>query len=274
MTAKELPRRWEAVILAAGASRRMGFPKALLEWGGAPLVVTLAKELCATRVAKSIVVLGAQERLVRQAFAASRGFFEEAARREGRPGRARVELVTNPRWAAGKTTSIRAGVEKLSEAATDLLLLTVDQPLRAEVMESVMGAHEALNAAATVPAYGGRRGHPVALSLCLRDELTRLSEEEEGLKGLVRRLEAQGRLAVYELGAPCVLWNFNRPQDVPPWLVEDSGGFVPGKEEEAGLAKICMIGIGRCASEERDRGSIGKADDRGRPAPPPARPER
>lgn len=207
-------RRWEAVILAAGASRRMGFPKALLSWGGEPLLVSLVRELLATRVARIVVVLGASADRVRREFEAA-GLVSGRAGERAAPWPApRLDLLVNPHWAAGKTTSIQAGVQALSHGATDLLLLNVDQPLRAEVMEAVMGAHEALCMDATLPAYQGRRGHPVALSLRWRRELLHLSEEHLGLRELIDRLESSGSLAVYDLAAPCIHWNLNRPEDV------------------------------------------------------------
>jgi len=232
-------RRWEAVVLAAGASSRMGFPKALLEWGNTPLLVSLVREIIATRVAKVAVVLGAEADRVRRGFEACWHAPERFREPVGEPGRPRLEIVINRDWPLGKTTSIRTGVEALSPTATDLLLLTVDQPLRAEVMEAVMGAHETLNQEATIPAYGGRRGHPVALSLEWREELMRLSEEREGLRELFGRLEAAGRLAVYELAAPCVLWNFNQPQDVI--LAMNAGAdplpYSPGRKNRPGWQK-------------------------------------
>lgn len=206
-------RRWEAIILAAGASSRMGFPKALLPWDGMPLLANVLRELLATRIGRVLVVLGANGQRIRQEV-------EQAAGRAGIPlavGRgqpAKVRFVHNPSWQEGKSTSIRTGALALSSGATDVLLLSVDQPIRAEVVEALMGAHEQAGKEATLPVYGGRRGHPVALAARLRRELASLSEEKQGLRELMGRLESQDLLALYELAAPCVRWNLNRPEDV------------------------------------------------------------
>jgi Uncharacterized MobA-related protein len=202
-------RRWEAVVLAAGASTRMGIHKALMAWDGQPLVAHQVKELLATRARRVVVVLGAQaqqiaaelQRHVRQPPAAPWG------------AEPRVEIVVNSKWREGKSSSIRSGVSALSAEATDLLLLTVDQPIRAEVLEGLMGAHETMGKPVTLPGAGGRKGHPIALSAGLREDLGSLQEEHQGLRALIRRLEQEGRMALYEMAAPCIFWNFNRPED-------------------------------------------------------------
>lgn len=211
MAGPSVARRWEAILLAAGASLRMGFPKALLRWEGIPMLAFLLRELEATRVRRIHVVLGAGAEEIRNEV-------ERAALAAGIPvpagAESRAQFVYNPSWHEGKSTSIRAGAEALRPDATDVLLLTVDQPVRAEVLEALMGAHERLGKGATLPVYGGKRGHPVALSARYRRELASLSEERQGLRELVCRLEAQGELAEPEIAAPCVRWNLNRAEDV------------------------------------------------------------
>jgi len=202
-------RCWEAVVLAAGASNRMVFHKALMPWQGQPLVAHQVKELLATRARRVVVVLGAEAQEI--AAELQRHVPQSPAAPWG--GEPRLEIVVNPKWREGKSSSIRSGVAALSAEVTDLLLLTVDQPIRAEVLEGLMGAHEMMGKPVTLPGAGGRKGHPVALSAGLREELGSLQEEHQGLRALIRRLEKEGGVAVYEMAAPCIFWNFNRPED-------------------------------------------------------------
>ncbi|HLS91014.1 MAG TPA: nucleotidyltransferase family protein [Limnochordia bacterium] len=202
-------RCWEAVVLAAGASTRMVFHKALMPWQGQPLVAHQVKELLATRARRVVVVLGAEAQEI--AAELQRHVPQSPAAPWG--GEPRLEIVVNPKWREGKSSSIRSGVAALSAEVTDLLLLTVDQPIRAEVLEGLMGAHEMMGKPVTLPGAGGRKGHPVALSAGLREELGSLQEEHQGLRALIRRLEKEGGVAVYEMAAPCIFWNFNRPED-------------------------------------------------------------
>ena len=88
-----------ALLLAAGESARMGTPKALLEWGGRPLLGHQLAVLQKSRVDECIVVLG------REAARLS-GLVEPLLRRPGWKARG----VVNPRPADGRSSSIRAGL--------------------------------------------------------------------------------------------------------------------------------------------------------------------
>lgn len=203
--------RWEAILLAAGASSRMKEPKALLRWSGRRLLEHQVLELLATRVRRVVVVLGAHsDRLLPLIAGGLRTLGGRLA-----CDRARLRCVVNPRWTLGKCESIRVGAEAVGPGADHILLATVDQPLAAEVLEALLAAHERAGRLITVPTFQGRRGHPVALRSTLVRELKNLSEESEGLRSLVRAAQARGELCTAEVAAASVLWNFNRPEDIP-----------------------------------------------------------
>ncbi len=101
-----------AIILAAGASRRLGSPKQLLEWRGRTLLgntIENARSLLNERV---IVVLGAQAEAIRETV----DFGE-------------LVVVVNPDWPTGIASSIRAGIDALPTSADGVLMLLSDQPL-------------------------------------------------------------------------------------------------------------------------------------------------
>ncbi len=204
------PPRWEAILLAAGASRRMGAPKALLPWSGRRLLEHQVLEILATRVSRVVVVLGAHREqllpLVERGVRTLGGSFQ---------GGSRLAWVMNADWPSGKCSSIRCGAGAVSPRSDHILLAAVDQPLAAEVLEAIFAAHERAGRAITIPRVGGRRGHPVAVRALLVDELKRLSEEREGLRYLVREAERKGELNEVEIAAEPVLWNLNRPDQIP-----------------------------------------------------------
>lgn len=199
---------FEAVLLAAGASTRMGAPKALVEWCGRPLIAFLAGEFLASRVDRLVIVLGSRAGEVRERLLQALSAGEAAKLDE------RLVVVVNREWERGKCGSIRTGVERVSGLARDIVLHSVDQPATAEVFEALFGFHRAGGQDATLPVRNGRKGHPVCVKAALRERLTDLREDEMGLRGLICSLERQGRVHAAKVAAPCIHWNINRPEDL------------------------------------------------------------
>ncbi len=137
-----------AIILAAGASRRLGQPKQLVPVDGEPLLaraLRLAKEAGAEPV---IAVLGAHAELIRPAIS-----FDGAV------------LVVNDRWQQGMATSIHAGLHALATHAPEsdaALILACDQPrLTADHLRSLLAVHAAKAEPSIVAsAYAGTTGTP------------------------------------------------------------------------------------------------------------------
>jgi CTP:molybdopterin cytidylyltransferase MocA len=131
------------LLLAAGAGRRMGGPKALVELDGEPLVRRALRVLADGGCAPLVVVVGASAAAVRALLPAD------------------VTAVEATDWAEGMGASLRAGLGALGAADAALVHL-VDLP-------GVTGAAVARLAAGAGPgtlrraAYGGRPAHPVVL---------------------------------------------------------------------------------------------------------------
>ncbi len=186
-----------AVVLAAGASTRMGTPKALLPWRGEPLAAHVVGELLATPVACVVVVTG-------------EGADEVAAVVPRDP---RVTVVRNERWAEGKSGSVVRGVAAMPPAL-HVLVGAIDQPRPAALVRALVIAHLAGLAdgrVATIAGHGGRRGHPIILVPSLRDELLALDEASAGLRAITTRHALAVRVA--ELGDPSALLNLNTPEE-------------------------------------------------------------
>ena len=132
------------LILAAGESRRMGFPKALLPYREETFLDRLAG-LFAARCSPVIVVLGAEADRIRAAAHPAATF------------------VVNPDWARGQTTSMQCGLRTVPPEADGVLFTLVDHPAVAPAtIDALLAGPRA--ALVRVPRYHGRRGHPIWFS--------------------------------------------------------------------------------------------------------------
>jgi CTP:molybdopterin cytidylyltransferase MocA len=173
-----------ALILAAGASRRMGSPKALLPWAGTTLLGAAIREARAAGADEIVVVLG------------------QAA---SMPSPTGVKVVFNPDEASGRSGSIRLGVAALASNPAAILIQSVDQPCPAAVLQALYDGVS--RAEVVIPTYGGRRGHPVCFAGRLLPELRSVDEASQGLRAVVRAHPVRE----VPVASEAVLWNLNDP---------------------------------------------------------------
>jgi CTP:molybdopterin cytidylyltransferase MocA len=135
------------LVLAAGAGRRMGRPKALLRLGGELLVERACRLLVDGGCAPVLAVLGAGAEEV--------------------PALPGVAIVRNPDWASGMGSSLRAGlaaVPTLAPAAEAVVVTLVDTPLLGPEAVRRLATAGRDGAEAAVATYRGQPGHPVLLA--------------------------------------------------------------------------------------------------------------
>ena len=184
-----------AVVLAAGASSRMGSPKQTLRFRGESLLRRAAVAALAAGCGPVIVVTGAHAALSRREL-------------EGID----VREVLNPLWETGMASSIRSGVEGLLSAGADVdaaVLLLCDQPhVTAEVISGLIDAHRATGSTVVAATYGGSFGVPALFSRALFDELARL-EGARGAKQVIQRHAAEAHFLPF----PCGEVDVDTPDD-------------------------------------------------------------
>jgi molybdenum cofactor cytidylyltransferase len=187
--------RVDAVLLAAGESTRMGELKALLPWEGEErLIAYQARQLLQSPVERVVVVVGHREHEVRRHL----------------PEDERLVAVRNPDYQTGKVSSIVAGVAACDPAA-HVLIVGVDQPRPAALIEQVVRSHVAAGKPITIGGYGGRRGHPVVFAPALRAELLAISEATQGLRSVLQGHPDEAQ--VVDTGDPLALVNLNTRED-------------------------------------------------------------
>lgn len=175
--------RWlvlPAVILAAGASTRMGSPKALLRApDGRPFVARVVRTLTDAGVGPIVVVTGRDHDAIVDAVLSDRPQPVPHFARNPDPGR-------------GQLSSLWVGMDAvLHPDAQGLLMTLVDVPMvAAATVVKVVDAWRRLRAPITRPAIGDRHGHPVIFDRAVFDELRR-APVGEGAKTVVRAHERE-----------------------------------------------------------------------------------
>jgi molybdenum cofactor cytidylyltransferase len=187
--------RVAAIVLAAGASTRMGKPKALLRWRGRTFVEHAIARARAVGCMPVVVVQGA--------VALPSDVLGDAV------------LVDNPAWRSGQLESLQCGIRALDTAlVSGVLVLTVDRPhVEVRTLEALVEAHRREPAAIWQPALEGRRGHPVLFPMDVVQAISALSSGESP-RSVLRRPAVAARRKCVDVGDPAVLDNLDRPEDL------------------------------------------------------------
>jgi molybdenum cofactor cytidylyltransferase len=180
-----------AIVLAAGASRRMGRCKASLPWLEGKTLLAYQVQQWLLAGFSPVVVLGAHN----------------CDRQQDCPSGSLVAI--NPDPSVGKTSSILIGLQHVPQNWDVLAISAVDQPRSAKIYQKLLQEHICHSAAITVPTYQGKVGHPPLFSAKMQPHLANLREETLGLRQLMKRYPAIQKV---EFDTPDVLVDLNTPE--------------------------------------------------------------
>ena len=184
-----------ALILAAGASSRMGRPKQLLVWDGEPLVRRMARIALEVNCSPVGVVTGAH---AEQASLALEGL--------------NVQQFFFAGWQEGMGASLRSGLAamlQLRPGLPALLVLMADQPLVDVVyLEQLISQFHRSGKPVAVSAYAGTTGPPVIFSKEMFPDLLIL-QGDQGAKQLL--LRHPGRCI--DVSFPAGAYDLDTPED-------------------------------------------------------------
>jgi molybdenum cofactor cytidylyltransferase len=187
-----------AMLLAAGASRRMGGPNKLLAriGSGGPMIRATAENLVEAGLQPIIVVTGRDAGDIEQALSGLN-----------------VRFVNNADYPSGLASSIRAGAAAVPEAAEGMLVALGDMPLVGPkiVRRLVAGFNPQEGRLICVPVHQGRRGNPVLFARQFLPELMALAGDE-GARSLVER--HADHVAEIEAGSTTIFADFDTPESL------------------------------------------------------------
>ncbi len=185
----------EGVLLAAGESRRMGFPKPLLLIDGKTFIAHLCDTLLA-ELPRVLVVVGAHAQRIKPAI----------------PESSRLTIIENPNYAMGQLSSLKAAVAAVDPRADAILVHLADQPLiRRQTVAALLEAYAAGSKKIVVARYQGQRGHPVIFDRSMFRELLD-APDTLGARAVVRK-DAE-RVAYVEIDDCGVTTDLDFPDDL------------------------------------------------------------
>lgn len=189
------PLRVGVIILAAGASRRMGTSKQLLPLGGDALIVRAVDAALASAAWPVIVVVGANAEPIRTAIA-----------------RRPVLVTENPAWIEGIASSLRTGIatlQQFSRSVDGVIVALCDQPaFSAAVISRLIATQRSTGRSIVAARYGGHNGAP---ALFLREHFAALAAltGEEGARPLLNASPER----VATIDAPALAVDLDTPAD-------------------------------------------------------------
>lgn len=192
-----------AVILAAGASSRMGTPKQILQFQGQSLVLRSALAAIDGGCAPVIVVTGASAGAVRSELQ-------------------KLDVIEawNAAWASGLASSIRIGIQRVA-ANPDIaavILMVADQPhVRPQVIRDLIGLHEASGRAVVASRYAATAGVPALFTRALFPELLHLPANA-GAKQVIEKRAAEAAFIDFEKGSI----DIDTPDDFARFVADES----------------------------------------------------
>ncbi|MBW4612798.1 MAG: nucleotidyltransferase family protein [Desmonostoc vinosum HA7617-LM4] len=175
------------IILAAGASTRMGTPKQLLPYEGRSLIRHALESAIASVCRPIVVVLGANAQAI----------FPEVNQPD-------VQVVENPQWNLGMSASIKSGILALanySESIDAAVIIVCDQPfVSAEVINLLVTGYHSTGKPIVASQYAQTFGVPALFNQIFFSELASLGENV-GARNLIKKHFNQVFGVPFELGA-------------------------------------------------------------------------
>lgn len=179
-----------AIILAAGESKRMGFPKMLLPINGRTMVENVILNVIGSDVDHTMVVLGADSGLLTDMIS-----------------KYSVKYCHNDNYKEGMFSSVKCGLKYLPSDFEAVLIFQGDQPLiTPKVINRVIESYRNSDNGIIIPVYEKKRGHPLLINRNYMDKIDQL-DSSEGLRSLAYKFSED--VLEVETNDPGILRDFD-----------------------------------------------------------------
>jgi len=179
-----------AIILAAGESKRMGFPKMLLPFHGATMIENVIANVSESLVESALVVLGAEKDKLIEVIK-----------------KTTATWCYNYNYKEGMLSSVKCGFQNLSLDIKVVLVFQGDQPLiTSDVINSLIESYKSSGKGIVIPVYNGKRGHPLLIDRKYSNDIEKL-DTRDGLRSLAYKFSED--VLVVETECPGILRDFD-----------------------------------------------------------------
>jgi molybdenum cofactor cytidylyltransferase len=159
-----------AIVLAAGASSRMGTQKLLLPFGDKTVIEKIIEQVESVVSSDIVVVIGSHR--------------DEIQNKIGKP---QLKFIHNELYMEGMLSSVICGFQALPDEAKAALVYLGDQPqIPAGIALQVISAWKQSGKGIVIPVFSGKRGHPVLIETRYMKEIEQL-DPEQGLRMLSKK---------------------------------------------------------------------------------------
>lgn len=163
------------IVLAAGAAKRMGQQKLLLDFQGKPVLSRVLEAVLASQLYEVICVVR-ELKQIRQKISL---------------GDEKLRWLTNEKAHEGQSTSVIAGLKAISPESEGALILVGDQPLvKTELINSLIDLFNKNPSLIAAPTFQGQTRNPVIFHKELFSDLLKLTGDR-GAKGLIEKYKAK-----------------------------------------------------------------------------------
>lgn len=183
------------IILAAGESRRMKSPKALLKLGSMTFAEHIASLMRKSKINPVFVIAGAHVEEIRAAYQDKPGFV----------------IVQNSQYSLGQISSLKAGIRQIPTGVLSVMVWPVDIPLvKPHTVTTLLSEFEHRQPPIAIPVFDGKHGHPVIYGLAALQTVLGLKADQTAKE--LRKIY-KDQILYLDVQDPAILIDIDTPED-------------------------------------------------------------